>query len=142
MSAVFVTILEVIFIIAITAGTGFDPAGNTAYVLYMRINGLGAITVIFLMCLVSVAIIAFFKVKGQEVHISRWKTFVAPLLGLIGLIFLLVLSAGEADMLIGASKSVSMALTIIIPIVFIAGFLYAKRLKVRKNDVYMKIGRQ
>lgn len=142
MSAVFVTVLEIVFIIAIAVGTGLDPAGNIAYILYMRINGLGAITVIFLMCLVSVAIIVFFKRNENEVRIGKWKTFTAPLLGLVGLIVLLILSVGEADMLIGASKSVSMALIIIIPIVFAAGIMYARRLRVKKNDVYMKIGRQ
>lgn len=140
MSAVFVTILEVIFVIAIAAGTGFDPAGGVAYILYMRVNGLGAITIIFLMCLVSVAIIVFFRRNGAEA--STWKTLVAPAVGLVGLVFLLILSISEADMLIGASKGVSMALTIFIPIVFIAGCLCASRLRATKPEVYKKIGRQ
>lgn len=141
MSSIFVTVLEVLFVIAITAGTGFDSAGETAYVLYMRINGLGAITIIFLMCLVSIAILVFFR-KHKDGGISPWKVLISPVIGLVGLAFLLILAIGEADMLIGLSKGVSIALTIFIPIVFLCGCLYARKLKYKNKDIYDRIGRQ
>ena len=141
MASIFVTVLELVFVIAITIGTGLDAAGSVAYVLYMRINGLGAITIIFLMCLVSVAIIVFFR-KHNNTEVSQWKVLIAPVIGLAGLLFLLVLAIGEADMLIGLSKGVSIGLTVFIPIVFLCGCMYARRLKNQKKEVYMKIGRQ
>ncbi len=66
MASVAVTILEVIFVLAIMCGTGFDPAGVVAYVLYMRINGLVVMTVIVLMCLVSLAIWQFLTLKTTQ----------------------------------------------------------------------------
>ncbi len=140
MASVVVTILEVLFVLAIMCGTGFDPAGVVAYVLYMRINGLGAMTVIVLMCLVSLAILVYFKTHRTD--LSAWKKVIAPVLGLIGLLILLVLSLTNVDMLIGASFGVSLGLCIFIPIVFIAGFGYASSLQKRKPEVYLKIGRQ
>lgn len=140
MASVIVTILEIVFVLAIMAGTGFDPAGVVAYVLYMRINGLGAITVIFLMCLVSLAILVYFK--NHDTPLNAWKKFIAPLIALLGLVALMLLSLTNVDMLIGASFNVSLGLCIFIPIVFVLGIAYASYLEKHREDVYLKIGRQ
>ncbi len=140
MASVMVTLLEILFILAIMCGTGFDPAGVVAYVLYMRINGLGAMTVIVLMCLVSLAILVYFKF--HDTTLNLWKKIIAPAVGLIGLIFLMVLSLTNVDMLIGASFGVSLGLCLFIPLVFVLGYAYASRLEKKNHDVYMKLGRQ
>ena len=140
MASVAVTILEVIFVLAIMCGTGFDPAGVVAYVLYMRINGLGAMTVIVLMCLVSLAILVYFK--NHTTDLSLWRKVIAPVLGLIGLLVLLILSLTNVDMLIGASFGVSLGLCIFIPVVFVLGYSYAGHLQKRNPEIYLRIGRQ
>lgn len=139
-ASIFVTVLELIFVFAVMIATGFDPKGLVAYVLYMRINGIGAMFVITLMCIVSFAIIFYFK--NHKKGLNKWKTFIAPILGFVGLVLLLILAITNVDELVGFSFGVSLTLCILIPVVFGVGYMYADWLKKNKKSVYDKIGRQ
>lgn len=140
-ASLIVSALEVAAIIAIAAGTAFDAAGTDAFTVYIRLNGLGAIVVVALLVLVSVAVLVYFrqhKVPGRGV----WKTTVAPALALGSLALVLVLSFLNVDALIGAGPLASLSFTLFIPLVWVGGIVYARWLKKAKPPVYEKIGRQ
>ncbi|MGV0807983.1 APC family permease [Mycolicibacterium setense] len=141
-ASVIVTVLELIAIAVIAAATGFDAAGTDAFTVYIRMNGLGAIAVVFLMCVVSIAVLGYFRRNRALAEGKLWKTVVAPALGLVGLLMILVLALQNVGALIGASTTVSMLLTVALPVVFAGGFCYARRLRSSKPAVYQQIGRQ
>lgn len=140
-ASIIVSGLEIAAVIAIAAGTAFDTAGTDAFTVYIRLNGLGAIVVVAMLVLVSVAVLVYFrqhKVPGRGV----WKTTVAPALALGGLASVLVLSFLNVDALIGAGLLGSLSFTLFIPLVWVGGIVYARWLKKAKPAVYEKIGRQ
>jgi amino acid transporter len=141
-ASVIVTVLELIAIVVISAATRFDAAGSDAYTVYIRMNGLGAIAVVFLMCVVSIAVLGYFRRNRALAEGKLWKTVVAPALGLLGLLMILVLALQNVGALIGASTTASMLLTVALPVVFAGGFWYARRLRSSKPAVYQQIGRQ
>lgn len=141
-ASVIVTVLELIAIVVIAAATRFDAAGTDAYAVYIRMNGLGAIAVVFLMCVVSIAVIGYFRRNRALAEGEMWKTAVAPTLGLLGLLMILVLALQNVGALIGASTTVSLLLTVALPVVFAGGFGYARMLRSSKPAVYQQIGRQ
>jgi amino acid transporter len=136
------TAVELVIVLVIAAATRFKGDGTDAFTVYVRTNGLGTIAVVFLMCLVSVAVIVYFRQHPERAGLGLWRTLVAPGLGLVGLVLILVLGLMNADMLIGASATVSTLLALTLPCVFMAGLLYARWLRNHNEDVYAKIGRQ
>jgi hypothetical protein len=58
------------------------------------------------------------------------------------LLMIMVLGVKNAPSLIGASTFVSMLLTLILPLLFVAGVLYARKLRTSKPQVYARLGRQ
>jgi amino acid transporter len=141
-ASIVVTILELVAVVVIAGATGFDSAGDDAFTVYVRVNGLGAIVVVFLMGIVSVAILAYFR-RNREISVGNsWKTLVAPGIGLVGVLVILVMAIQNVGALIGASQTVSMAFTLTVPLVFVAGILVARRLRTSNNEVYQRIGRQ
>lgn len=140
-ASLIVSALEVAAVIAIAAGTAFEATGAVAFTVYIRLNGLGAIVVVALLVLVSVAVLIYFRrhiVPGR----GAWKTRVAPLLALGSLTLVLVLSFLNVDALIGAGPLASLSFTLFIPLVWVGGIVYARWLKKSKPGVYEKIGRQ
>jgi amino acid transporter len=140
-ASLIVSALEITAVIGIAAGTAFEGQGTDAFTVYVRLNGLGAIVVVALLVLVSVAVLAYFRkhsVPGRGV----WKTTVAPGLALASLAVVLVLSFLNVDALIGAGPAASLSFTVLIPLVWIGGIAYARWLKKAKPAVHEKIGRQ
>jgi len=133
--------LEIAAVVIIAVATAFDSAGTDAFTVYIRLNGLGAIVVVALLVLVSVAVLVYFKrhkVPGR----GAWKTTVAPTLALVSLAIVLALSFLNVDALIGAGSLASLSFTLFIPLVWVGGIAYARWLKKSKPAVYEKIGRQ
>lgn len=141
-SSTVIAILSAVTVLILAAATGFETEGTNAFTVYVRANGVAAIAVVALICIVSVAIIGFFAKTKIDMPGRAWKTLIAPILGLIGLLVVFVLSIANADALIGMGPNVSPWLTLLIPVVFVAGVLYANYLAKAKPEVFAKIGRQ
>lgn len=136
------TALELVVIVVIAAATKFEGSGSDAFTVYVRTNGLGTIAVVFLMCLVSIAILRYFRTHPEHRDLGSWRTLIAPGIGLVGLVFILVMGVMNTAALIDSSTAVAAVLSAGVPLVFVAGVLYARWLRTNKNDVYLKIGRQ
>lgn len=140
-ASLIVSVLEVAAVVVIAAATAFEAVGTDAFTVYIRLNGLGAIVVVALLVLVSVAVLFYFR-RHPAAGRGLWKTTVAPALGLAGLAVVLVLSFVNVDTLIGAGPVASLALTLVIPLVWIGGIAYARWLRRGRASVYARIGRQ
>jgi amino acid transporter len=67
-------------LIALAVLLGLDPIGQ----FYTWLGGISAVGIVLLLVLTSVAVLAIFR--RNDHGLGRWKTFVAPGLGLIGLV--------------------------------------------------------
>lgn len=141
-ASVALTVVELVFVVIIAAATKFEGTGSDAFLVYVRTNGLGAVAVVFLMCLVSVAILGYFRAHPAREELGAWRTRIAPGLGLVGLVLIFVLGVANAGLLIDTSTVVSLAVSLTVPAMFVAGVLYARWLRDNKNEVFVKIGRQ
>lgn len=67
-------------LIALAVLLGLDPIGQ----FYTWLGGISAVGIVLLLVLTSVAVLAIFR--RNDHGLGRWKTFVAPGLGLVGLV--------------------------------------------------------
>lgn len=137
-----ISIVSLATVIVLAGLTGFEVAGDDAFTIYVRGNGVAAIVIVFLICLVSLALIAYFAKNKTDMPARVWRTAIAPILGMIGLVVIFILSIVNADSLIGAGPNVSLGLLLVIPIVFFGGVAYALYLKRNRPEIFAKIGRQ
>jgi amino acid transporter len=140
-ASLLVTCLEIVAVLVIAAVTAFEAVGTDAFVVYIRVNGVGAVGIVVLLWLVSLAVLMYFK-RNPVWGTGLWRTVVAPLLGLAGISVVFVLSVSNLDKLIGAGPLVSAALAVLVPLVFVVGWVYGNVLRNRRADVYARIGRQ
>ncbi|MFZ3572207.1 APC family permease [Streptomyces sp. BH097] len=139
----FVTGMEIIAVLVIAAVTAFEAVGSDAFTVYIRANGIGAVGIVVLLWLVSLAVIMYFRRHPADgPRGGAWRTRAAPILGLVGISAVFVLSVSNLDALIGAGPIVSAVLAVLVPLVFVVGWVCARTLRTRRPDVYARIGRQ
>ncbi|GHE15589.1 APC family permease [Streptomyces alanosinicus] len=126
---VFSTVVVVSF-----AAAGLDPYVNMS----TSMLGLGTLGIIVLQALASVAVVGFFRRRGER--LGRWQTFVAPLLGAVGLVTAAVLVVSNFAVLTGTTDPVVDALPWLLLIVAVAGLLHARWLSSRRPDRYARLG--
>ncbi len=120
--------------IVIVAETSGDP-----YMSYGVLQGMAGFGLLTLQVLTALSIFAFFRRKPSSESI--WKTRIAPI---VSFVFLLVCDAFAAiniHVLTGSEK-IGLILVIVFLGTFVAGVLYAIRIKRRNPRVYAAIGRQ
>lgn len=138
-----VSYFEIGAIVVIAAATGFAVDGTLAFIAYVRGVGIATVAILFLMTLVAVAVVVYFRRhRVPNVRARIWTTLIAPVLGLVGLTYIFIMGLINVDALIGAGPLISSLLTLILPIIFVAGILYAVYLRRAKPEVFARIGRQ
>ncbi len=95
-------------VIALSVGIGLDPMSQ----LYTWTSGLGSVGYIVLLVLTCSAVLAFFR--RESLGVSMLGALVAPLLGLVGLVVILVVMLLNLDLLAGDSASVSIAIIVLL----------------------------
>lgn len=131
-------ILTGVFALGIIVFAGSDPA-----VTYAWMAGAGGFPLLVLMFLTSVAVVLFFRKSQAEIaDASTWRTAIAPVLAAIGLGFALYLAAINFVPLTGGNKTTAVVLQIVIWSVFALGLALATTYRVKRPDIYARIGRQ
>ncbi|MGI5401721.1 APC family permease [Streptomyces sp. CA-135486] len=122
--------------VIVFAAAGLDPLAT----LFTWLTNLGALGVIFLLTVVSAAVIGFFARDGRGERL--WSRAVAPVLGGTALAAVFITALINFDVLLGAAKDSS--LTWILPGVLlaagIAGVAFGLFLKFRRPLVHKGIG--
>lgn len=122
-------VVVIAFVIA-----GLDPVANV----FSWMSGLATLGLISLMALTSIGVVVFFRRTAADQRV--WNTLIAPILGLIGLVFLLVLVVMNFTTLIGGSSSLAFAFEAILIVAFVLGFVLAARWKTSRPDTYAQLG--
>lgn len=134
--------------IAVVVTLGFAVAGSTSELgelypvltMFTWLTNSGAIGLVLLMAVVSVAVIGFFRRNGHGAGL--WVRVVAPSLGLVLLALVLVLILANFNVLLGQTES--SAATFVLPMLVmlpgIAGVLWGLRLRRTQPELYSRIG--
>lgn len=107
---------------------------------YATLTGVGGVCLILLMTATSLAVVAFFRRGGHDA--SFLQSIVAPVLSLAGLGYILYLCVTNMSSVIGLSEGQARLALLAIVAIAGAGMGLAAVERVRRPDVYARIGRQ
>ncbi|MER6528849.1 APC family permease [Streptomyces sp. NPDC001508] len=121
----------------ITAFTVSDLAGA-----YGSLAGAAAFGVMVLMFLTNLAVVLYFRKQPHITGVSAWHKLIAPLLSGVGLGAVLWLSLTNFTTMTGGSMASAVVLQVVIWAVFVGGVALAALYRIKRQDVYARIGRQ
>ncbi|MGE2736539.1 APC family permease [Mycolicibacterium vaccae] len=123
----------------------FDLTGRDPYTgLYGLMALLGTTAIMIVQALAAFSVISYFHVQKRHPETAHWfKTFLAPLLGGLGMSYVIYLLAINASFAAGdaASDWVFAAIPVIVGGVGIGGLLWALFLKFKDPQRYSDLGR-
>lgn len=109
-------------------------------VLYGVVTGIGAIAVIFLMGLVSCAVVAWFYAGGRPQGVSRFKAYVAPGLSALALIATTIFACAHLEVMLGGEPGENDWVIVMMIGVFLLGVVVATYYKFFKPINYAALG--
>ncbi|MGV9709628.1 APC family permease [Gordonia sp. NPDC003424] len=112
------TTCAVVLIVASVLG-GLDPVTQV----FAWFAGVSSVGIVALMTLTSGAVIVYFRRTRKDTRL--WHTVVAPGLGLIGLLTLLVLTAVNLPLLVGGSDTLAIIIAVLLIATFLSGAMVA-----------------
>ena len=99
------------------------------------------LAVIFVQLLVSVGVIGYFNRVGRHGYADYWKTLVAPVIGALAQLVIIVLLIGNLRFLAGADVLVVKLMPLYVAVVAGGGFVYALWLQRTSPERYNTIGK-
>ncbi|MGW0949213.1 APC family permease [Streptomyces sp. NPDC002623] len=108
---------------------------------YASMIGLGNWGVLGLLVATSLSVVLYFR-RNPGLVSSRWKTVVAPLLAMIGLLVVFYQATVNRDTLMGGNMTVATAAIGVVVALALGGLLYARWLRTHRPEVYARIGDQ
>ncbi|WP_410633289.1 APC family permease [Amycolatopsis sp. cmx-4-83] len=131
------SLTQTVFTVAVTAI--FAIAGADPYVnLATTMTGLGTLGIVGLQAAASLSVIAFFRRRPDR---HWWRTGVAPVLGLLGLVASAVLVIQNFDLLTGTTSTLVNSLPWAFVVVVAAGAGFALWLRARRPERYAALSR-
>jgi amino acid transporter len=131
--ACYVQIAMVAVVVAIFAAFGLDPYTT----LFTWWTGVGAAAIILLQTIASIAIFVFFR--RSTVDKRPWNTFIAPLLGIAGLLPFLYYALTGMDVLLGAGGWLQVVFTAMLFASLVIGIAGAYVIKFRSPQRYERL---
>lgn len=126
-------------VVAVFASLDKDPMAT----LFNWLTNLGALGVILLLVLTSLAVLAYFRRNGRAAGESSWNRLIAPIIAAVALGVVFVLAVRKFGVLLGVDSGSS--LRWILPALVIGagvvGIAYGAWLRTARPDVYARIGR-
>lgn len=120
----------------IIAVSGADPFND----FYIPVTAIGIYGILTLQVLTALAVIFFFSKDRHGV--SRWRTVVAPIIGGLGLLVMLLVALYNVEILTGRQGPVNYLFTGVSFAVFIIGVAVAVLVRRRKPEVYERFGQE
>ena len=108
--------------------------------IYAIATGLGGLGIIFLMGLVSIAIMAWFLKQGIPSEVGKLRAIISPLLSAIALMFTAVFAVLHLDLVVGGKPGEYSWLILLFIFAFSIGVVLSLYFKFNKPDVYALIG--
>ncbi|MGT2460997.1 APC family permease [Sinomonas atrocyanea] len=135
--------------IAVLVTAGFAIAGNGSELgplypvltMFTWLTNAGAMGLVLLMAIVSVAVIGFFR-RRPALRASAWTAVIAPALGAVALAVVFCLIVANFDVLLGLTEpsALSWVLPAIVVVPGLLGILWALRLRRTDAALYARIG--
>lgn len=124
-------------VLAYFAVRGSDPG-----LLYGQFAGLGSTGIIFLMAVVSLAVIVWFLAQGRGGRDANWlwKTAVAPGISLISLVAIIVYVLFNFEYVVGGEPGQNLPMLVVPAVAFISGLAVASFLKAKQPETYARLG--
>ncbi len=123
----------------------FEVTGRDPYTgLYGLMALLGTTAIMIVQALAAFSVISYFHVQKRHPETANWfSTFLAPLLGGLGMLYVIYLLAINASFAAGSAASdwVFAAIPWVVGVVGIGGLLWALFLKFRHPQRYAELGR-
>lgn len=110
--------------------------------IYGSLAGTGGFAILLLMFLTGVSALIFFRKRRDITDTTLWHTFCAPVLSVLSLGAVLFLAVTNFTELTGGSVGEAVVLQVALLAAFVLGILLASVYRVRRPDVYDRIGRQ
>jgi amino acid transporter len=118
-----------LLLVGIIAVLGLDPVSQA----YTWLSGAATLGIVALMALTCLAVLVFFRRTTHERGI--WKTVVAPVLGLAGLLLVLFLILANYPGLVGGT-SAAVVVALLVAATFVVGCVVGAVLRRRRPAVY------
>lgn len=126
----------------VLVGNGlFVLNGSDPGVLYGQMAGLGNIGIFFLMALVSIAVVVWFRRTKRQEGDNLWKTLIAPIIAAVFLVALVTFSIANFDLVVGGQPGENLGLLVVLGISFALGLVIALIMKFKRPASYRAIGR-
>lgn len=126
-------------VVAIAVVIAFGVAGlDPLTQLVILVNSPGVYGIITLQLLASIAVLVFI-LKNRELE-RRWYVLPAAAFSVVAMAVLLAVLVATIDYLTAAGPAINAVILAVVPLVLIAGVVYALFLKQRKPEVFARIG--
>jgi amino acid transporter len=116
------TAVAVAVLLFISVVAGLDPIAEV----YTWLAGFASVGVVLLYGLTSAAVVTFFA-RHPELRTTRWKSTIAPGLGLAGLIAFFVIILQNLRTLVGGSTPLAIGILVVLALTLAAGPVVARR---------------
>jgi amino acid transporter len=132
------TVFAVLLLLGVFVPTlaGLDPLKT-----YASTTAISALCLIILYTLTSVSVVVFFR-RNREHHANVWQSLIAPVLAFLALATIVVLAITHVPTIIGGSWVAGGIALAIIAGIATAGVVLAVVYRVKRPDVYRRIGQQ
>jgi amino acid transporter len=110
-------------------------------VTYTAMSGLSNWAISLMLVATAIAVGVFFR-RTRGLETSIWKTLVAPIVAALGLGYVLVQATLNRDVLIGGDLTLATICIALLLIFAIGAMIYARRLKTRRPETWLRIGDQ
>jgi amino acid transporter len=110
-------------LLVISVIAGLDPIAEV----YTWLAGFASVGVVLLYALTSAAVVAFFARNPEVRGADRWRTTIAPGLGLVGLIAFFVIILQNLKTLVGGSTPLAIGILVLLAATLAAGPVVARR---------------
>ncbi|WP_415929322.1 APC family permease [Zhenpiania hominis] len=135
-AAIAIGVLWVALIVILGMICGFDAAYT-----YTRPNVIGNLFVTAILGTVAVAVLVYMRKNAKKYGFTAFQTTIAPIIGLLGIGFTVVLCAINLNTFLGTTTIGSVLIIALFVVVAAFGVIYATWLQKNKPETYLRIGR-
>ncbi len=108
--------------------------------LFTWLTQLGTLAITYLMAVAALAVLVFF-LRNPGLETDPWRTKVAPVVAMVGLVVLSVFATSQFKSLTGAGTGLTATLVGLIPLGAVVGVVSAGILKSREPEAFAQMGR-
>lgn len=119
--------ISIIVLLAVAVIVGADPITQ----IFTWFSGLSTYTIVIMMVMVSYSVMRYFAMNPSTQD-STWSKFIAPLISIFALGFVLLFIVFNLPMLVGGSQTIAIAMGLLAPIFFGIGYVSSVLIRNKK----------